>query len=147
MLLRPACSAPRRDGRTSFKSLAALRKPTLKRKIQQLKEAGVVFLAGTDSGIPMKFHCQSTWNELSVWVYEMGIEPMDAIRSATCWPAVMMGVADRTGTIAAGKLADIIAVKGDVLRYINLPQDVDLVMKGGIVYKQGGQAVDSGLRP
>ena len=71
--------------------LTPVRKPTLKRKIQQLREAGVVFLVGTDSGIPTKFHCQSTWNELAVLVNEMGIDPMDAIPSATYWPAVMKG--------------------------------------------------------
>lgn len=132
-------------GQLEYMQLTPLRKPTLKRKIQQLREAGVVFLVGTDSGIPTKFHCQSTWNELAVWVYEMDIEPMDAIRSATYWPSVMMGVQDRTGTISEGKLADIIAVRGDVLRYINLLQDVDLVMKGGIVYKRDGQPVESAL--
>jgi imidazolonepropionase-like amidohydrolase len=132
-------------GQLEYMQLTPLRKPTLKRKIQQLKEAGVVFLVGTDSGIPTKFHCQSTWNELAVWVYEMDIEPMDAIRSATYWPSVMMGVQDRTGTISEGKLADIIAVRGDVLRYINLLQDVDLVMKGGTVYKRDGQPVESAL--
>jgi imidazolonepropionase-like amidohydrolase len=132
-------------GQLEYMQLTPLRKPTLKRKIQQLREAGVVFLVGTDSGIPTKFHCQSTWNELAVWVYEMDIEPMDAIRSATYWPSVMMGVQDRTGTISEGKLADIIAVRGDVLRYINLLQDVDLVMKGGTVYKRDGQPVESAL--
>jgi len=103
-------------------------------------------LVGTDSGIPTKFHCQSTWNELAVLVYEMGMEPMDAIRAATYWPSVMMGVADRTGTVSEGRLADIIAVRGDVLRYINLLQDVDLVMKGGVLYKQDGRPVESALR-
>jgi imidazolonepropionase-like amidohydrolase len=132
-------------GHLEYMQLTPLRQPTLKRKIQQLREAGVVFLVGIDSGIPTKFHCQSTWNELAVWVYDMGIDPMDAIRSATYWPAVMMGVADRTGTVSAGKLADIIAVQGDVLRYINLLQDVDFVMKGGIVYKRDGQPVESAL--
>jgi hypothetical protein len=53
-------------GQLAYMQLTVLRKPTLKRKIQQLRDAGVVFLAGTDSGIPTKFHCQSTWNELSV---------------------------------------------------------------------------------
>ena len=125
--------------------LTPLRQPTLKRKVRQLKEAGVVLLVGTDSGIPTKFHCQSTWNELAVWVNEMGIDPMDAIRSATYWPSVMMGVADKTGTVSAGKLADIIAVRGDVLRYINLLQRVDLVMKGGTVYKRDGRPVESAL--
>ena len=61
------------------------------------------------------------------------------------WPAVMMGVADKTGTISQGKLADIIAVKGDVLRYINLLQRVDLVMKDGILYKQNGLPVEKNL--
>jgi imidazolonepropionase-like amidohydrolase len=75
----------------------------------------------------------------------MGIAPMDAIRSATYWPAVMMGVQDKTGTISEGKLADIIAVKGDVLRYINLLQDVKLVMKGGTLYKQDGKVIESAL--
>ncbi len=132
-------------GQLGYSQLTPLRKPTLKRKIAQLHDAGVVFLIGTDSGIPMKFHCQSTWNELAVWVDVMDIPPMEAIRAATYWPAVMMGVADQWGTVAAGKKADVIAVKGDVLRYINLLQHVDFVMKGGVVYKQDGRPVEAAL--
>ena len=132
-------------GQLEYMQLTPLRRPTLQRKISQLKEAGVVFLVGTDSGIPTKFHCQSTWNELAVWVNVMGVEPMDAIRSATYWPAVLMGAADRTGTVSTGKLADIIAVRGDVLRYINLLQRVDFVMKGGVVYKHNGVPVEEAL--
>jgi imidazolonepropionase-like amidohydrolase len=125
--------------------LVPLRKPTLKRKIAQLKDTGVVFLVGTDSGVPTTFHCQSTWEEMALWVEEMEIEAMDTIRAATYWPAVMMGVSDKIGTIAEGKYADIIAVKGDVLRYMNLLQRVDLVMKNGILYKENGQAIESAL--
>lgn len=132
-------------GQLEYMQLTPLRKPTLKRKIQQLKESGVVFLVGTDSGIPTKFHCQSTWNELAVWSDEMDISPMDTIRAATYWPSVMMGVSDKTGTISKGKLADIIAVKGDVLKYINLLQGVDMVMKGGVIYKSDGKAIESRL--
>jgi imidazolonepropionase-like amidohydrolase len=128
-------------GQLEYMQLTPLRKPTLKRKIQQLKDAGVVLLVGTDSGIPTKFHCQSTWNELAIWVEEMGISPMDTIRAATYWPSVLMKVSDKTGTVSVGKYADIIAVKGDVLRYINLLQNVDMVMKGGKVYKLNGQAI------
>ncbi|WP_102796094.1 amidohydrolase family protein [Bowmanella denitrificans] len=135
----------RNPGQLSYMQLTPLRKPTLKHKIQQLRDAGVVFLVGTDSGIPTKFHCQSTWNELAVWVDVMGIPAMDAIRAATYWPSVMMGVDKDSGTVSAGKYADIIAVKGDVLRYINLLQDVKLVMKGGKLYKQDGQVIESAL--
>ncbi len=132
-------------GKIEYMQLTPLRMTTLKRKIQQLKNAGVVFLIGTDSGIPAKFHCQSTWNELAVWVNEMDISSMDAIRAATYWPAVLMGKSDVSGTISEGKYADIIAVKGDVLKYINLLADVKLVMKNGVLYKQHGQVIESAL--
>ena len=59
--------------------ITADRRPTLGAKFQQLKESGAKLLIGTDSGIPMKFHSQSTWNELDIWVREMGVEPMEAI--------------------------------------------------------------------
>jgi len=117
--------------RLPYFQITSKRKPTLKRKIHQLLDAGVVLMVGTDSGIPLKFHSQSTWNELDIWVREMGISPMEAIRGATYWPSVMMKVDDQVGTITAGKYADIIAVKGDVLRYINLLQRVDMVFKHG----------------
>lgn len=132
-------------GQLPYMQLTPLRQPTLKRKIQQLREAGVVFLVGTDSGIPMKFHCQSTWNEIAVWVDEMGISAMDAIRAATYWPSVMMGVQNRWGTVSQGKYADVIAVEGDILRYVNLLQDVDFVMKGGVVYKRDGRVIEEAL--
>jgi len=132
-------------GQLGYTRLTPLRKPTLKRKIAQLREAGVVLLVGTDSGIPMKFHCQSTWNELDVLVRVMGIPVMDVIRAAVYWPAVMMGVEDELGTVSAGKKADIIAVRGDVLEYVNLLQDVDFVMKGGVIYKQDGRPVEENL--
>lgn len=119
----------------SYFQVTPYRKPTLKRKFAQLKESGVIMLIGTDSGIPMKFHSQSTWNELDIWVREMGVDPMMAIRSATYWPAVFQGVENKVGTVSAGKVADIIAVKGDVLRYINLLQKVDMVIKGGVRVK------------
>ena len=121
--------------RLPYFQLTPSRRPTLKTKIRQLLDAGVVLMIGTDSGIPMKFHSQSTWNELDVWVNEFGIDPMYAIRGATYWPALWMGVADEVGTVTPGKYADIIAVKGDVLRYISLLQDVDMVIKHGKRYK------------
>jgi len=111
--------------------LTPIRKPTLEKKFRQLQEAGVVMLVGTDSGIPMKFHSQSTWNELDIWVRELGVDPLLAIKGATYWPSVIMGVDKQVGTVSEGKYADIIAVKGDVLKYINLLQDVDIVMKKG----------------
>lgn len=121
----------RYPGRLPYFQLTPSRRPTLERKVKQLLDAGVVLLVGTDSGIPTKFHCQSTWHELDVWVNEFGIDPMYAIKGATYWPARVMGVEQDYGTISEGKYADIIAVKGDVLRYINILGDVDMVIKHG----------------
>ena len=108
---------------------------TVKNKFKQLQESGVVLLVGTDSGIPMKFHSGSTWKEMDVWVNKLGVDPMTTIRAATYWPAVQMKVDKDYGSISEGKMADIIAVKGDVLRYIDLLQRVDMVIKHGKRYK------------
>jgi imidazolonepropionase-like amidohydrolase len=124
----------RHPDRLPYFQLTPVRRPTLQRKIQQLKESGVVLLIGTDSGIPMNFHSMSTWHELDAWV-SMGIDPMYAIRGATYWPALAMGVVNDYGTVSEGKFADIIAVRGDVLKHIDLLQDVDIVIKHGARYK------------
>lgn len=128
-------SSLQHPGRLSYFQLTPIRKPTLETKFRQLQKAGVVLLIGTDSGIPMKFHSQSTWNELDVWVRVFGVDPIQAIKSATYWPSVFMGVDQKVGTVTEGKQADIIAVKGDAIKYINLLQKVDFVMKKGKVYK------------
>lgn len=111
------------------------RRPTLKRKFEQLRQSGVTLLIGTDSGVPLNFHSDSTWREIDTWVNYFGVPAMDAIRAATFWPAVAMKVEKEVGTVSPGKKADIIAVRGDVLRHVDLLQDVDVVIKGGVRYK------------
>ena len=122
-------------GQLGYYQITPLRRPTLARKIAQLSESGVVLLIGTDSGIPMNFHSQTTWRELDAWVNGFGIDPMTTIRAATYWPSVAMKVSDQVGTVSEGKYADIIAVRGDVLRHINLLQNVDIVIKHGKRWK------------
>ena len=122
-------------GQLGYYQITPLRRPTLARKIAQLSESGVVLLIGTDSGIPMNFHSQTTWRELDAWVNSFGINPMVAIRAATYWPSVAMKVSDQVGTVSEGKYADVIAVRGDVLRHIDLLQDVDVVIKHGRRWK------------
>jgi len=118
-------------GWLGYYQITPLRAKTSAAKFTQLQKSGVVLLIGTDSGIPMKFHNQSTWRELDIWVSKLGVDSMTALRAATYWPAVSMKVDKDYGTIQAGKYADIIAVRGDVLRYIDLLQRVDLVLKHG----------------
>ncbi len=114
-----------------YYQITPLRAKTVARKFKQLQESGVVMLIGTDSGIPMKFHNQSTWHELDAWVNHLGVDAMTAIRAATYWPAVMMKVDKDYGSLSQGKFADIIAVRGDVLQHIDLLQHVDMIIKHG----------------
>ena len=68
-------------------------------------------------------------------VRDGGQKPMDAIISATSLNAQALGMADSLGTIAAGKLADLIAVEGDPSRDIGALSHVLFVMKNGRVYR------------
>jgi imidazolonepropionase-like amidohydrolase len=70
---------------------------------------------------------------------DWGMTPMQAIQSATVSDAAIMGWEDRVGRIAPGFYADIIAVAGDPLEDITRLQTVAFVMKGGVVYKSGGE--------
>lgn len=118
-------------GQLGYYQITPLRAKTVANKFRQLQESGVVMLIGTDSGIPMKFHSGSTWKELDAWVAKLGVDSMTTIRAATYWPAVQMKVDKDYGSVSEGKYADIIAVRGDVLRYINLLQHVDIIVKHG----------------
>ena len=64
-----------------------------------------------------------------------GMTPAQAIQSATIVSAELLGWEDRVGRIAPGYYADIIAVHGNALDDIEELEDVDFVMKGGVVYK------------
>jgi predicted amidohydrolase YtcJ len=134
-IIKDIQSSIRHPGQLSYFQITPQRFPTLERKFKQLKESGVALLIGTDSGIPMNFHSQTTWRELDVWVNKLGVDPTTAIRAATYWPSVLMKVDNEVGTVSEGKFADIIAVRGDVLRYIDLLQDVKIVIKHGVRYK------------
>lgn len=113
--------------------LVPRRIPTLANKFKQLREAGVTIIVGTDSGIPLNFHFDSTWRELKTMV-DLGMPPMDAIRAATYWPAQLLKQAN-LGTVAAGKLADIIVVDGDPLTDMTALRNIVHVVKNGKIYK------------
>jgi imidazolonepropionase-like amidohydrolase len=95
-------------------------------------EAGVKIAFGTDIGV-----CPFGQNgrEFNLMV-QNGMTPMQAIQAATMAGADLLGIADKVGSIRAGKLADLIAVRGDPLNNVRLLEDVRFVMKQGEVYKQ-----------
>jgi len=69
-----------------------------------------------------------------------GMSPMQAVFAATRNAADLLGVADKVGTVQAGRLADIVAVPGDPLRETAQFEHVSFVMKGGVVYRDHGVA-------
>ena len=113
-----------------YYALFPSRIPLLPRKFEQLREAGVRLLIGTDAGIPTMFHNDAIWREMALWV-ELGVPPMEVIQAATLWPARFQGVQDDLGTLAPGKLADVVVVEGDPLAHMALMSQVRVVLKGG----------------
>ena len=99
-------------------------------KFRQIRETGVQLLIGTDAGIPSVFHNDATWREMALWV-DLGVPPMQVIQAATLWPARFLHVEDDLGTLAPGRLADIIAVRGDPLHNMAVLRNVDVVIQGG----------------
>jgi imidazolonepropionase-like amidohydrolase len=100
--------------------------------LQAAIAAGVTICNGADSG-PVA-HGDNA-RELEGLVTN-GLSPLQALRAATVNDAKMMHWDDRLGSVKAGLLADLIAVTGDPTKDIAVIRNVQLVMKGGVVYKQ-----------
>jgi imidazolonepropionase-like amidohydrolase len=97
--------------------------------VKKLYDAGVIIVAGTDMGFPG----YSLDRELELYV-SAGLTPAQAIQTATITPARAMGIDKQTGSVEAGKQADIILVDGDPLKNISDIRKVAVVIKAGRVY-------------
>jgi imidazolonepropionase-like amidohydrolase len=73
-------------------------------------------------------------------VRDCGMDPMAAMVSANSLGAEALGMSNQIGAIAPGLQADIIALDGDPLKAITAVRRVVFVMKGGVVYKNGGRS-------
>jgi len=92
---------------------------------------GVPILYGTDAAVLP--HDMGGW-QFGIMV-ERGMAPMDAIKSATSVPADHMGLQEDIGAIERGRFGDVIAVRGSPLDDVNVMKNVDVVIKGGLVFK------------
>ena len=99
--------------------------------------AGVKLVVGDDYGA-MGFPHGLYAAELELYVREAGIAPLEVLRWATRNGAELMRMGDELGTIAAGKLADLLVVDGDPLADVRVLQDPGkllAIMKGGRMVK------------
>jgi imidazolonepropionase-like amidohydrolase len=109
-----------------------LRASVHEQSFKKALKGGVKIVFGTDmGGIP--------WTEPIAQEFprmvELGMQPMDAIQSATSRAAAMLEMEGKIGVVAPGAFADIIAVNGDPLSDIKVLENVQFVMKDGKVFK------------
>src|SRR5216117_687984 len=94
---------------------------------------GVKISFGTDAAV---FPHGQNAREFKVMV-DLGMPPIEALRSATTNDAELFGIAQKTGALEKGKLADIIAMPGDPLTDITATERVFFVMKEGKIIRNG----------
>jgi len=106
--------------------------PKLQETFAAAYKRGVKIAFGTDAGVS-----RHGLNALEFgFMVEAGMPEMEAIRTATVYASDLMRVNDELGSIAVGKYADIIAVKGNPLEDIDVLNDVKWIMKNGKVEKE-----------
>jgi imidazolonepropionase-like amidohydrolase len=97
--------------------------------------AGVRVAFGTDCGVSP--HGENA--KEFAYMVEAGMAPMAAVRSATIEAARLLRVEGDLGSVEKGKLADLVAVRRDPLADVSALEDVDFVMKGGVVVREPGR--------
>lgn len=111
--------------------------PLARQSIRMAVRSGVNIAFGTDAGV---FPHGENADEFRLLV-EAGMSPMQAIQAATLQAARLLGQEADLGALESGKLADMVAVRGDPLKDINLLKQADFVMKGGVIYKRDGTEI------
>ena len=97
---------------------------------KRLHDAGVRVLAGSDFPNPVMIPGVSLHEELALLV-RAGLTSAESLRSATLHPAIYFGMTDSLGTVAAGKVADLVLLDANLLVDIRNVARVQGVWRGG----------------
>lgn len=108
--------------------------PLMVDALRRAHEGGVRIAFGTDSAVSK--HGENA-REFALMT-KAGMAPIDTVRSATVWGATHIRLEKEIGSIAAGKAADIVAVRGDPLTDVRQLETMVFVMKGGTVVRPAG---------
>jgi imidazolonepropionase-like amidohydrolase len=108
-----------------------------RRNFRKAVKAGVKMSFGTDAGVC----AYGTAAKQFAFMVRYGMTPMQAIQAATTSAADLLGHSNELGLIKPHKYADIIAVSGDPLKDISVLEQVQFVMKDGVVYRQKDASV------
>jgi imidazolonepropionase-like amidohydrolase len=98
--------------------------------VGQINKAGVQMLAGTDCPNPYVYPGFSLHEELGLLV-RSGLTPAEALRTATINPARFLGLTDSLGTVATGKVADLVLLDANPLDDIANTKRIRAVIRGG----------------
>ena len=104
--------------------------PQISGTFKKAHKRGVKIAFGTDAGVQKH---GTNWKEF-VYMVENGMSEMKAIQSATMETAKLLRIEDKLGSIEEGKLADMIAVKGNPLDDISILENIEVIIKVGVVY-------------
>ncbi|HEY3113316.1 MAG TPA: amidohydrolase family protein [Gemmatimonadaceae bacterium] len=108
-------------------------------RTRDLRDAGIKLLAGTDMPQAFVYPGFSLHEELELLVLS-GLTPLEALRTATYNPADFLGALDSLGTIAQGKLADLLLLDADPLTDIRNTQRISVVIADGRVFDAAARA-------
>lgn len=119
--------------RDSFRAMGNL--------VRELHEAGVTIVPGTDALAGFSFH-----RELELYV-AAGLPPADVLRIATLDAAKVMKRDQELGTVAPGKLADLVLIDGDPVAKISDVRHVVLTVKNGVMFDPAALYQTVGVKP
>jgi imidazolonepropionase-like amidohydrolase len=115
--------------------------PRVQETVRMARQLGVRIVAATDTGYGP--NSTTTLAHELVEFAEIGMSPLEILRSATLTPAEMLGIADRTGRVAEGYEADLIVLERNPLEDIGVMQDVLMVINDGHIIVQRGDWPES----
>jgi imidazolonepropionase-like amidohydrolase len=108
--------------------------PVALRHVREMHAAGVRVMAGSDVAVLNIFPGLSLHDELRLLADSVGMTPYEALASATRRPAEWLGLGDSVGTIAPGKVADLVLLEADPLADITHTRRIAAVVLRGVWY-------------